>query len=202
LLTQLELRGIRSKLLTVGSTAGLNAAKRGECDLAGVHLLDSTTGIFNRSFLNDAVTLVEGYGRAQGIVFRRGDERFAGKTPTEIVSLALQDSSIVMVNRNQGSGTRILIDRLLAGEKPGGYPVQPSNHSAVVAAILQHRADWGLAIEAAARSSELEFVPYQNEQYDFVVPQARLTRPAVQAFVALLQEEATRQHLREMQFSL
>ena len=56
-----------------------------------------------------------------------------------------------MVNRNQGSGTRILIDRLLAGARPRGYAVQASNHNAVAAAVAQGRADWGLAIESVAR---------------------------------------------------
>ena len=202
LLTQLQRRGIRSKLLTVGSSAGLMAAKRGECDIAGIHLLDQDSGIYNHPFLNDEVTLVEGYGRSQGIVFRRGDTRFERRTPAEIVSTAVSDSLIVMVNRNQGSGTRILIDGLLGGAKPAGYAVQPGNHSAVIAAIVQHRADWGVAIEAAARSSELAFIPFQNEQYDFVIPTARIQRMAVRAFIALLSEDQTRGDLQSMNFLL
>jgi len=202
LLTQLQSRGIRSKLLTVGSSAGLMAAKRGECDIAGIHLLDSDSGTWNRPFLNDAVTLVEGYGRSQGVVYRRGDARFEGQTPAEIVEMTMEDSSLVMVNRNQGSGTRILIDRLLQGARPAGYAVQPGNHSAVTAAIVQHRADWGVAIKAAARAGGLAFIPFQDEHYDFVVPQDRMQRPAVQAFIALLSDQTVRQHLRSMQFSL
>ena len=116
--------------------------------------------------------------------------------------MAMGDSSITMVNRNQGSGTRILIDRVLRGAKPAGYAVQPGNHSAVTAAIVQHRADWGVAIEAAARSSHLAFIPFQNEQYDFVIPKARTERTAVRAFITLLSEVQTRRDLREMRFSL
>ncbi len=202
LLTQLQLRGILSKLLTVGSSAGLMAAKRGECDLAGIHLLDPKTGQYNRTFLDDSVVLVPGYGRSQGIVYRLGDKRFEGKTPAQIVSLALTDTSIVMVNRNHGSGTRILIDRLLSGSKPNGYVIQPSNHSAVAAAILQHRADWGMAIEATARAANLAFVPVQDEPYDFAVPKSRLDRPAIQAFIKLLADEEIRNHLRSMRFTL
>lgn len=202
LLTQLQCRGISSKLLTVGSSAGLRAAQRGECDLAGIHLLDPETGTYNRPFLTEGVTLAAGYGRWQGIVFRRGDPRFAGRTPAEIIALATADPAVVMVNRNQGSGTRLLIDRLLQGARPSGYAVQPANHSAVAAAILQHRADWGVAIEAAARLADLEFVACQQERFDFVVPQARWQRPAVQAFLALLQEASVRQQLRSMGFLL
>jgi putative molybdopterin biosynthesis protein len=196
LLSQLQRRGVTSKLLTVGSSAGLLAAKRSECDIAGIHLLDPNTGEYNRPYLSDAVELIEGYGRSQGIVFRRGDPRFEGQSLDEIVARITGDDACVMVSRNQGSGTRILIDRLLAGAKPPGYAVQPTNHNAVAAAIAQHRADWGLAIESVARANGLGFISYQEERYDFVVPKRRVNRPAVQAFVALLKEPAVRERLR------
>jgi putative molybdopterin biosynthesis protein len=184
----------------VGSTAGLQAAKRGECDLAGIHLLDSATGIYNRPFLNDAVSMTDGYVRSQGILYRRGDVRFENRTPAEIVAMASRDASIVMVNRNQGSGTRILIDRLLAGTTPSGYAVQPGNHSAVAAAIVQHRADWGVAIETMARSNDLGFIPIQDEHYDFAVPASRRSRPEVRAFVELLRNDLTRKKLTALGF--
>ena len=94
LINQLQQYGIRSKLLSVGSTAGLFAAQRGQCDLAGIHLLDPSTGTYNRPFLDDSLTLVAGYGRSQGIVFRPGDSRFCGKSVSEIVAMAKKDSSI------------------------------------------------------------------------------------------------------------
>ncbi len=204
LLSQLQRRQITSKLLTVGSFAGLLAAKRGECDLAGVHLLDPETGVYNRHFLSDAVDLIHGYGRSQGILFRRGDARFEGRTVDEIMAAVTHSgqSSCVMVNRNQGSGTRILIERLLAGAKPPGYAVQPSNHNAVAAAVAQGRADWGLAIQSVAEANDLGFLPYQEERYDFVVPKSRRDRPSVRAFVDLLGEQATRQKLAELGFSV
>ncbi len=207
LLSQLQQRGVTSKLLNVGSSAGLLAAKRGECDIAGIHLLDPLTGEYNRPFLSDSVELIAGYGRSQGIVFRRGDARFEGRSLEEIIgvvtghgSTAEDSLTCVMVNRNQGSGTRILIDRLLAGAKPPGYAVQPTNHNAVAAAVVQHRADWGLAIQSVAQANSLGFVPYQAEQYDFVVPKQRKDRPAVKAFLALLADEATRGRLSELGF--
>lgn len=202
LLSQLQRRGVNSKLLTVGSSAGLAAAKRGECDLAGIHLFDPASGAYNRPFLSDDVELIAGYGRRQGVVFRRDDARFVGRTPGEIVAAAIDDPNCAMVNRNQGSGTRILLDRLLGGARPAGYAVQPSNHHAVAAAVAQGRADWGLAIESVARARGLGFAPYQEERYDFVVPKARKDRPAVQAFAALLGEPAARRKLREMGFNL
>ena len=206
LLTLLQQRGIISKLLTVGSSAGLQAAKRNECDLAGIHLLDSESGVYNRPFLSDAVELIEGYGRSQGIVFRRGDPRFEGRTIEEIhasikgadTNLANNFQACLMVNRNQGSGTRILIDRLLGGAKPNGYAVQPSNHNAVAAAIVQGRADWGMTIESVARVNSLGFVRYYEERYDFVVPKSRRERPAVRAFIQLLSDPVVRAQLESM----
>jgi putative molybdopterin biosynthesis protein len=91
-----------------------------------------------------------------------------------------------MVNRNAGSGTRILIDQWLGDARPAGYAVQPKNHNAVAAAIVQHRADWGVCIEHIARRAGLAFVPLADEQYDFVIPKSRADRPAVRRFCELL----------------
>jgi putative molybdopterin biosynthesis protein len=202
LLSQLQRRGVTAKLITVGSSAGLEAARRAECDLAGIHLLDPQTGQYNRPFLSDQLRLVEGYGRRQGIVYRRGDWRFEGRTIAEIVETMKSDVDCAMVNRNQGSGTRILIDQLLAGAKPSGYAVQASSHNAVAAAVAQGRADWGMAIASVAEANDLGFIPYKDEQYDFVIPRSRLGRAAVKAFVELLGEKPTRQRLAAFGFDL
>ncbi|HEY6510060.1 MAG TPA: substrate-binding domain-containing protein, partial [Vicinamibacterales bacterium] len=195
LLSALEQQGVRTKFLAVGSLGGLEAAKRGECDVAGVHLLDPATGEYNRPFLTADLTLVSGYGRMQGMVFRHGDARFEGRALADATAAALADPSCVMVNRNQSSGTRVLIDRLLALAKPRGHAVQPRTHNAVAAAVAQGRADWGVTIDTVARRADLGFIPLQREQYDFVVPAARAQRPAVRAFRALLQAPETRQAL-------
>jgi putative molybdopterin biosynthesis protein len=200
LLGLLQERGFSSKVLSVGSTGGLEAAKRGECDLAGIHLLDPASDTYNRPFLTDSLDLVSGYGRTQGIVFRRGDERFEGKSVAEAVAAALADPDCVLVNRNRGSGTRLLIDRLLGQARPMGYLTEARSHNAVVAAVVQRRADWGVAIETVAVAAALGFVPLRDEQYDFVVPKVRRQRPAVQAFIALLAEPATRAALAERGF--
>jgi hypothetical protein len=101
---------------------GLAAAKRGECDIAPVHLMEPETGEYNRPFLVQGLELVSGYRRLQGIVFRPEDPRFRGhRSALDAVALALTEPESVMVNRNAGSGTRILIDRvLLKGAKPPG----------------------------------------------------------------------------------
>src|SRR5438132_2986701 len=113
LLGRLHEDNIRSKFLAVGSTGGLMAARRGECDVAGIHLLHPETGIYNRPYLTDDLLLVTGYGRVQGIVFRRGDVRFEGRTVSAAIAQALRDLDCILINRNRGSGTRQVIDRLL-----------------------------------------------------------------------------------------
>ena len=198
LLGELQRQGLHAKFLAVGSTGGLEAARRGECDVAGVHLLDPKTGEYNTPFLTAGLELVRGYGRLQGVVFRPGDVRFEGRTATEAVAAAVHAPDCLMVNRNQGSGTRALIDRLLGGARPAGYAVQPRNHNAVAAAVVQRRADWGVTLETVARSAGLGFLPVQHEQYDFIMPKARAGRPAVAAFIALLRQPATREALRRL----
>ena len=198
LLGQLQEEGWHSKFLAVGSTGGLEAARRGECDLAGVHLLDPASGEYNRPFLTTNLELVRGYGRQQGIVYRQGDVRFSGRTVAEALQAALDDPHCVMINRNPGSGTRILIDGLLRGAQPPGYAAQPRSHNAVAAAVAQKRADWGLAIASAATQAGLAFLPLAEEQYDFVIPRQRSQRPAVQAFCKLLQRPEVVERLQQL----
>src|SRR3954447_556045 len=122
----------------------------------------------------------------QGIVFRAGDRRFEGRTVSEAIAAALDDPSCVLVNRNRGSGTRVLVESLLAGRRPPGYAVEARSHNAVAAAVAQQRADWGLAIAPVAASYGLGFLPLQIEQYDFAIPADRWDRPAVRSFRTLL----------------
>jgi putative molybdopterin biosynthesis protein len=200
-LGRLRDRGFSAKVLSVGSTAGLEAARRGECDLAGVHLLDPATDTYNRPFLTPGLELIEGYGRLQGVVFRPGDGRFEGKTVAEAVAAAVGGPGCVLANRNRGSGTRVLIDRLLGGATPAGFLSEAKTHSAVAAAVAQGRADWGVAIEPAAREYGLGFLPVRDERFDFVVPAARTDRPAVRAFREVLTDPETRCVLQELGFT-
>ncbi len=202
LLGELQRRGVRSKFLAVGSMAGLDAARRGECDIAGVHLLDPASGEYNRPFLGGWLELIRGYGRLQGIAFRRGDGRFEGRSATDAIAGATSEPDCVMVNRNQGSGTRALIDRLLGGARPPGYAVQPRNHNAVAAAVRQGRADWGVTLDTVAHGAGLGFIPVQPEQFDFIAPRARVRREAVVAFKRLLEEPDVRLALQRLGMNL
>jgi putative molybdopterin biosynthesis protein len=194
-------QGFRVRTVAVGSMGGLAAVKRGECDLAPMHLMDPQTEIYNRPFLNDDLILVEGWRRMQGLIFRAGDARFEGKSLPDAIAAALADPSCHMVNRNQGSGTRILIDRLLGAARPDGYWNQPKSHNAVAATVSQKRADWGLAIGPIAKAYGLGFIPLAEEHYDFAVLRGRLTRPSVTAFIEALHQDDVRAALASSGFT-
>jgi putative molybdopterin biosynthesis protein len=207
LLGRLQRQGVSVKTLSVGSTGGLAAARRGQCDLAGIHLLDPESGVYNRPFLGDDLELIPGYGRLQGFVYRRADCRFEGQSLEGAVSAAVADPDCTMVNRNAGSGTRILIDRLLAAHAPKpaeipGYAIQARSHNAVAAAVSQGRADWGIAIDSVARLYGLGFIPLAEERYDFITPRIRSGRPAVRAFSRLLADDEVRARLRQFGFRI
>jgi putative molybdopterin biosynthesis protein len=191
-------RGFSARTIAVGSLGGVAAASRGECDLAPVHLVDPATGIYNKHLLAPGLALVPGWKRMQGFVFRPGDARFDGGSADAALKAALADPAILMVNRNAGSGTRVLLDALLRGARPAGYSNQPRSHNAVAAAVAQGRADWGVAIAPVARLYGLEFLPIAPEEYDFLLREARRDRPAVQAFLEALHDPATRGRIRAL----
>ena len=192
--------GLSVRSIAVGSLGGLAAAERGECDLAPIHLFDDKSGTYNAPFLSDGLELVPGWRRMQGIVFRKGDARFEGFTAQEAVRSALADPACIMVNRNQGAGTRILIDRLLGAARPDGYWNQPRSHNAVAAAVAQHRADWGLTIAPVAHAADLGFIPLAEEHYDFALVSSRRERPAVRAFLDALASAESRAALTRAGF--
>ncbi len=171
-------RGFQVKVLAVGSQGGLAAAQRGECDVAPIHLFDPESGSYNRPFLGEGLRLLPGYARMQGVVTRPGDPRG--------LEALLADPTARMVNRNRGSGTRILIDGLLGEKRPAGFAYEPRSHYAVAAAVAQGRADWGVTIEGVARQAGLHFHPLRDEHYDFAVPAARWERAPVRALRELL----------------
>ncbi len=173
--------GFRVKVMAVGSQGGLAAARRGECDVAPIHLLDPATETYNTPFLDDSLRRLPGYTRLQGVVTRTDD--------TRDISALLADESLRMVNRNRGSGTRVLIDGLLGELRPPGFAYEPRSHFAVAAAVAQKRADWGVTIETVARQANLRFRRLRPEEYDFAVPVNRWDRPAVRALRRLLEPD-------------
>ena len=187
---RLSEQGLQARILATGSQGGLAALKRRECDIAPIHLFDPATDAFNTTFLADGMRLIPGWRRMQGIVYRKGDPRFEGRDLNDALAVALADGDAIMVNRNQGAGTRILIDRLLAGARPQGYWNQPNSHNAVAASIAQGRADWGIAIKPVAEALGLGFLPVADEHYDFAVWEDPRDDAAIAAFTVALAQSA------------
>ena len=186
--------GISTRILAMGSLGGLSALRRRECDIAPIHLLDTASGAYNTPFLTAGMHLVPGWTRLQGVVFRRGDPRFEGRSLEEAIAAVLADPESIMVNRNQGAGTRTLIDGLLAGQKPAGYWNQPRSHNAVAASVAQRRADWGVAIRPVAEALGLGFIPVASEHYDFAVAAAPRMPRMLEAFRAALSQSGDALH--------
>ena len=172
------LRGIDPGLTlsssNVGSLGGLMALRRGEAHVAGSHLLEEETGEYNVPFVKrflegKDVVIMHLVGRTQGLMVQSGN-------PTSITSLGdLFRDGVSFVNRQRGSGTRVLLDYKLRGlgsspDRIAGYEREEYTHLAVAAAVAGGRADTGLGILSAARAMGLDFVPLSNEQYDLVIP--------------------------------
>ncbi len=157
-----------------GSLAGLIALQEDRADMAGTHLLDEETGEYNYPFIKRVLpgrelAIVNLAYRVQGLMFASGN-------PQKIISLDdLQRPNVVFVNRQRGSGTRVLLDlqlkqRGISSSKIKGYGVEVDTHVAVASSIAQGKADAGLGIEAAAKSCNLGFLPLFRERYDLVIP--------------------------------
>jgi putative molybdopterin biosynthesis protein len=202
--------GLTAKVINVGSSAGVEACARGETDLAGVHLLDPRSGVYNRTALErlgaDGV-LIKGYVRRQGIYFRKEDFPMAPPTLDFLAGKA----ELRMLNRTRGAGTRVLLDLLLdriahdRGMSPAelratlaGYEAETRSHNAVAAAVASGRADWGLGIEAVAIAYGLGFGPLRDEEYDFLTLRNRLQREPVQAFLDVLKSSEFQRSLGEL----
>jgi molybdate-binding protein/DNA-binding transcriptional regulator YhcF (GntR family) len=167
---------IETEVTHAGSLGGLIALQEERADLAGTHLLDEETGEYNYPYIKRILP-----GREIAIVnlsFRIQGLMFAPDNPRKIKGLDdLRRPDIVFVNRQKGSGTRVLLDLQLKhrGISPvdvRGYEVEFDTHLAVASHISHGNADVGLGIEAAARSCNLEFMPMFRERYDLVIPMA------------------------------
>lgn len=178
----------------VGSMGGLMAVKRGVCHLAGTHLLNEGDGSYNISYINKYLPginakLIHLVMRDQGLILPPGNP----KAIQGIEDLARQD--VLMINRQGGSGTRILLDYRLkqlgiAPAQIAGYTNEEFTHMAVAAAVLSGAADTGLGIYAAAKALGLDFIPVVTEQYDLLVPEIHFETPAVQGLLEVICSES------------
>ena len=177
--------GRRFSSANAGSLGGLMAVKRGDAHLAGSHLLDPLTGDYNVSYLKQYLSdvplvLMTFMHREQGLIIASGN-------PKGIKGLAdLTRDDVRYVNRQRGAGTRVLLDYHLeklgiAQDQIQGYAREEYTHLAVAVAIQSGAADCGLGIAAAAHALDLEFIPFEKERYDLVIPrvhyESELLRP-------------------------
>lgn len=171
----------------VGSMGGLMAIKKGVCHLAGSHLLDIEDGTYNRSYIKKylpdvRVRLVNLVLRDQGLIMPYGNP----KGIKGIEDLARDD--ITFINRQAGSGTRVLLDYRLEQlgidrARISGYENEEFTHMSVAVAVLGRTADVGLGIYAAAKALNLDFIPVVTEQYDLVIPEVYYESPNIQVLL-------------------
>ncbi len=190
----------------VGSMGGLMAVKKGLCHLAGAHLLDTRDGSYNISYIErylpdlhaaKKVRLVNLVFREQGLIVLPGNP----KKINCIEDLARKD--VTMINRQAGSGTRILLDYRLreSGLDPGriqGYGTEEFTHMSVAVAVLSGTVDAGLGICAAARALKLDFVPIVTERYDLVVPDAFFETRNFQVLLEIIRGSAFKKRVEAL----
>ncbi|MFC1877653.1 molybdopterin biosynthesis protein [Thermodesulfobacteriota bacterium] len=174
----------------VGSMGGLMAVKKGVCHMAGSHLLDTEDGSYNirylKKYLPDIdVRLVNLVFRDQGFIVPKGNP----KQIHGIEDICRED--IRFINRQSGSGTRILLDYRLeqSGIDAGminGYEIEEFTHMSVAVAVLSGTVDLGLGIYAAAKALDLDFIPMVTEQYDLVIPQIYIDMQQMQILLDII----------------
>jgi putative molybdopterin biosynthesis protein len=194
---RLQGHNIRISSGNVGSLGGLIALKKGTCHMAGSHLLDTETGEYNISYIKRylkgvRISVFHLVLRDQGLIVAKGN-------PKGIKGIEdLAGSDIVFVNRQAGSGTRVLFDYKLGqlGIEPKaikGYDHDEFTHMAVAVDVLSGAADCGMGIFAAARALDLDFVSMVREQYDLVIPSAMVEKSNIKVVLDTIRSR----HFRE-----
>ena len=178
----------------VGSMGGLIALKRGEAHLAGTHLLDEKTGEYNVSFIKkllsgEKIILINLVYRQQGFLVLKGNP----KNIKGFEDLARDD--ITFINRQSGSGTRLLTDKYLKGlgidhRKIKGYDREEFTHMGIASAVLTGVADTGLGILAASKALGLDFIPVAKERYDLAVPEKFYNLDMVQKLLDIIKNDS------------
>lgn len=183
----------------VGSMGAITSLKNGLSHMGAIHLLDTQTGEYNTSYVNKyfdgGVTLIKGVKRVQGIMVKKGN-------PLNIKTI--EDlKNVRFVNRQRGSGTRILLDFLLdrygiSKSEINGYTNEEFTHTAVAALVKADNADAGLGIYSAAKMYDLDFIPICNEEYDFIIDNRFINDSKVKAFLSVLKSENFKNRLDEL----
>lgn len=176
ILTQLMAKkGMRLSSTHVGSMGGITAIKKNAAHLAGIHLLDTQTGEYNISYLkkylpNKKLKIVSLVSRYQGLIVKKGN-------PLNIKSLKdLEQRDLKFINRQKGSGTRILTDfecqkNNIDTSKILGFNTEEYTHMNIAVSVKSDAADAGMGIMAAAKAIDLDFIPISKEEYQIIIPQ-------------------------------
>ncbi len=183
----------------VGSMGGIMALRRGEAHAAGCHLLDTATGEYNKSFIKKyfpkgGVKLVRCVGRQQGLMVAKGN-------PLNIKGFEdIAKDGVRYVNRQKGSGTRILTDYLFKQNAMDtasvyGYDREELTHTSVAAQIVSGSADVGMGIYSAAKLYELDFIPVCIEEYELIIPDSAWDSPMVKKLLETLKSEQFKEKL-------
>ena len=193
---------IRISSGNVGSLGGLMALRKGTCHLAGSHLLDTETGEYNISYIKRylkglKVNVFHLALRDQGLILAKGN-------PKGIKGLEdLAGKGITFVNRQAGSGTRVLLDYRLAklGINPEtikGYDHEEFTHMAVAVDVLSGAADCGVGIHAAAKALDLGFIPLEKEQYDLIIPSSLIESPQMTLLLETIRSQEFKDRVRAL----
>ena len=176
-----------------GSMGGLISLKRRECHFTGTHLLDEETGEYNIPFIKrilsgESLIVINLVYRQQGLMVRKGNP----KGIKGFEDLVRED--VVFVNRQRGSGTRLLLEKELRehGIEPSrikGYDMEDFTHMAVASKIAKGVADTGLGIYSAAKAFDLDFIPVTEERYDIVILEEHLELPFIVEILKIIRED-------------
>ena len=177
----------------VGSMGGIMAVRKGEAHAAGCHLLDTANGTYNLAYMKKyfprgGVRLVRCVGRQQGLMVAKGN-------PLNLQKFSdIAREGVRYVNRQKGSGTRILTDYLCKQDNLNvddiyGYDREELTHTSVAVQIVSGSADVGMGIYSAAKLYDLDFIPICIEEYDLIIPDHAWDTPQVQRMIAILKSE-------------
>ncbi|MEM3439946.1 MAG: molybdopterin biosynthesis protein [Candidatus Bathyarchaeia archaeon] len=196
-----------AKVINLGSLGGIQAVRDGGADIAGIHLLDKGAMRYNIPFLEryglvGRAILVRGYRRQQGLIVEKGNPHGI-RGFEDVIHKGLK-----FVNRNAGSGTRLLIESWIKdlSERVGidvetlrarvkGWSFEVNTHSAVASAVARGMADVGVGIRPAAEAHGLDFIPLAEEEYDFLIPASRIEKDSVKEFLSALRSDDFKREL-------
>lgn len=186
------------KIMNTGSIGGFESVEKGEADVAGIHILDKKSGVYNIPYLKNKksskkLCLIRGYIREQGLIVAKNN-------PKKIMNLEdITCKNINFINRNQGSGTRILIDLKLEElaktnkisltelkNKITGFEVEAKSHQAIAASIKNNKADVGIGIKTVAQFYNLDFIPLNDEMFDFLISTDKLNKKSIKLLLNTL----------------